>query len=403
MEEVLSLPFLAATRSATPPREGPYASSPPQMIQRLQSTARHEEQGTTEPISAIDSTAPPLPTVLSRSWRRSRYHIFISHMQQEASGDVGTLFFLFEQMGIHGWRDMNQTDLTEAGMRQGVYDSDVFILFLTNSYLSRPFCLLELKWALEFGKKIVIVQEIDERFWPFDLERWKSNRCHRERGGWVEGGLKTTYEQCPALVRDFIESYDAGAMLPFRRRDFEVNALTREILRRASEHDDVIWGSPDGSHLPPPAALRCLDPATTRRIFVFTLDSLETTAMIDDFKSSVEDIAPATVWAEDIAGATHAVMLLVAGSVKPGTASAVLLEEAAEIATTNSFIHFLYVTGNWDFDEFYDLHTRAPTIATRGVASHECMQFRPRDPPPLRYEHDALILEMLRRMRTSSS
>ena len=34
-------------------------------------------------------------------------------------------------------RDMNQKDLTEQGMRQGVKDSDIFILFLTNSVLSR--------------------------------------------------------------------------------------------------------------------------------------------------------------------------------------------------------------------------------------------------------------------------
>ena len=34
-------------------------------------------------------------------------------------------------------RDMCQKDLTEQGMRQGVKDSDIFILFLTNSVLSR--------------------------------------------------------------------------------------------------------------------------------------------------------------------------------------------------------------------------------------------------------------------------
>ena len=36
---------------------------------------------------------------------------------------------------VHGWRDMNQDDLTEAGMCQGVYDSDVFVLFLTNGFM----------------------------------------------------------------------------------------------------------------------------------------------------------------------------------------------------------------------------------------------------------------------------
>ena len=76
-------------------------------------------------------TGNALEPVIPRDSRREKFHLFISHMQNEASGDVGTLFFLFEQMGMRGWRDMNQDDLTESGMRQGVYDSDVFVLFLT--------------------------------------------------------------------------------------------------------------------------------------------------------------------------------------------------------------------------------------------------------------------------------
>ena len=80
---------------------------------------------------------------LSRVWKRDghgkmHYHFFISHNQREASGDVGTLSHLFEARGIHCWRDMTQANLTEEGMREGVEDSDVFVLFLTNSMLSRP-------------------------------------------------------------------------------------------------------------------------------------------------------------------------------------------------------------------------------------------------------------------------
>ena len=406
MEALLSFAFLksAVTCGGSPveSRGGGGVPSPPQLIRRLQSTAR-DHQLTTILISAMDNTTE-LPYVISRSPLRSRYHIFISHMQREASGDVGTLFFLFEQMGVHGWRDMNQIDLTEIGMRQGVYDSDVFILFLTNSYLSRPFCLLELTWALEFGKPIIIVQENDPRFWPFDLERWQKNLCHRAQGGgWVEGDLKTTYEDCPARVREFIESHvtQVGLTLPFRRRDFEVNALTREILRRASEHHTVVWGSHDGTHLPPPAALSSLQEGARRRIFVF--GQSKDIAMINEFKASVEDAAPRTVWSESVASATHAVMLLSKGSVNAGTPSAALLEEAAQVAKKSTgFIHFLYIDESWSFDEFYELHASEPSAATRGVASHECMKFRARNPQLMRYEHDALIFEMLGRMRMAS-
>ena len=41
-------------------------------------------------------------------------------------------------------------EITEKAMRQGVKDSEAFIVFLTNSYLSRSYCLKELGWAIEF-------------------------------------------------------------------------------------------------------------------------------------------------------------------------------------------------------------------------------------------------------------
>jgi hypothetical protein len=155
--------------------------------------------------SAIDDTTLLRP-VIERDAMRARYHIFISHAQKEASGDAATMFFLFEQMGVHGWRDMNQTDLTEEGMRRGVYDSDVFILFLTNSYLSRPFCLAEVTFALEFGKPIIIITEEEERFWPFDLERWKRSECAKKDDEWVvDEDLQKTYETCPDHIRKLIE------------------------------------------------------------------------------------------------------------------------------------------------------------------------------------------------------
>ena len=174
-----------------------------------------------------------------------RYHVFVSHNQMEASGDVGTLFHALEWLGVHAWRDMNQKDLTEegtcahacshiylqprstyvcvrvqsagmwnhvfvlslySGMKQGVYDSDVFILVLTNSVLSRKFCQKEIVWAIEFEKPILIVIEEEERFYSFDYERWLADRLVKkpdssQRKGfvWASGiplcGLR--FDQCP--------------------------------------------------------------------------------------------------------------------------------------------------------------------------------------------------------------
>ena len=212
-------------------------------------------------VSAVDGKTRLAP-VLARDSARPRYHIFISHAQAEASGDVGTLFHALERIGVHGWRDMNQADLTEAAMRRGVYDSDVFIVFLTNSYLARTFCIAELTWALEFGKPIIVVVEEEGRFWPFDLQRWKAGRLAKvaaAHGGsaasaasaaggaaaWgVDCELQVTHAECPRHIRELIEARCAsGSMLPFRRREFEVDAMVHEIVRRSSACASVSWGA----------------------------------------------------------------------------------------------------------------------------------------------------------------
>ena len=56
------------------------------------------------------------------------YHFFISHVQVEASGDVGTLFHFFGGLGLNCWRDMNlHGDITEEAMRDGVRQSTELI------------------------------------------------------------------------------------------------------------------------------------------------------------------------------------------------------------------------------------------------------------------------------------
>ena len=383
MRELLEFPFLQEKKRLR-------TSSAPQ-------SALQERNVEAMPTSAIDGST--LAPVLARRAFRPRYHIFISHVQTEASGDVGTLFFLFEQMGIHGWRDMNQRDLTEAGMRQGVFDSEVFVLFLTNSVLSRTFCLKEITWALEFGKPIIIVREEEDRFWPFDLERWQKNCCRRVHGGgWDVGELQCKFDACPAAVRELIEARSAdGSMLPFRRRDFEVNALTRAIAMKASTFRSIKWGA----HFLDAAAHRNL-PLGLRRVYFIASHSPRTDAVIDACKTSLTAILEETIWAADIRRANNVLMVLTKGCVDPGTLSATLLEEAAGLGKTITFV-FLSPDDDdageaWDFSEFYALHTKAPSLATRTVAAHEALKFRAVTPEAMRYEHDAMCLEILRRM-----
>ena len=49
--------------------------------------------------------------------------------------------------------------------------------------LSRSYCLKEIGWAIDFKKPILILQEVEGRFWPFDYERWKKDECVRNENG----------------------------------------------------------------------------------------------------------------------------------------------------------------------------------------------------------------------------
>ena len=75
---------------------------------------------------------------MSPGFRKMQYHFFISHNKREASGDVGTLLHLFEERGAHCWRERGRNQHKGKGTKEGIRDSAVFILFLTNSALSQP-------------------------------------------------------------------------------------------------------------------------------------------------------------------------------------------------------------------------------------------------------------------------
>jgi hypothetical protein len=57
-------------------------------------------------------------------------------------------------------------------MRQGVRDSQVFLLVLSENVLGSWFCQQELRCAITLGKPIQLVVETDDRFNPFDFNAW---------------------------------------------------------------------------------------------------------------------------------------------------------------------------------------------------------------------------------------
>ena len=112
-----------------------------------------------------ETAAVPAPQWMQYFW-------FLSHAQADAAGTVGELYHAFRRLGLHSWLDMRQERLTLEGMRQGVRDSNVFLLLLSARVLGSWFCRQELLCAIAEGKRIQLVLEADSRFFPFDQQAW---------------------------------------------------------------------------------------------------------------------------------------------------------------------------------------------------------------------------------------
>jgi len=326
--------------------------------------------------------------ILSTNSRRMKYHYFISHMQSEASGDVGTLFFLLTSLGMQCWRDMNQTNITEAAMRQGVFDSSVFILFLTNSVLSRPFCLKEIGWAIQFQKPIIIIVENESRFWAWDKARWENDQCTRARdGSWIQGDLSISFTNCPLRVKEMICKEEKNKnFLPFRRRDFEIASLVQEIVQRSTKYN-LEWGNhytfvPKMQHV-----------LGYRSIRFLSINSKAAKEIEQNLQTSLRERTTKMEWSNTIDTATQVLVLLSHPLIDNCTGQSYIELEQAIQSKKN--IIYMYVKDEWDFGLFY---SSSNSIIKTSISCHEALVYRPLFPEIMAYEHNSLVVELLKRM-----
>ena len=66
-------------------------------------------------------------------------------------------------MGFDCWLDQNAATITKESMKLGVASSQVFLIFLSEGVLTRPFCLFEIETALEMKKPLMLMHETDRR------------------------------------------------------------------------------------------------------------------------------------------------------------------------------------------------------------------------------------------------
>ena len=336
---------------------------------------------------------------------------------------------------------MSQRDLTERGMRQGIFDSDIFIIFLTNSMLSRPFCLKEIGWALDAKKPILIVVETEARFWPFDVSRWQRDECDRDAsapGGWGRrdfGALNAaSYASVPKPIKDLIEAAAvSGAMLPFRRRDFEVHALAREIVARTAQHSSTtgedgvtIRPLPWGACVPRDELDRCACfPSAERVVHVITSATPRALAIKAELTASLAEIAPRTRWVGEAPAdaaakgddskalpesrATHCLVLLTRSLLEESSEGKATLERYLTSLSTTVVAHTVYIYLDdaqekeaWSFGTMGDAGVGfadlPPGVVKDSIGAHEALRYRAAQPASMKYDHVAFCEEVLRRM-----
>jgi hypothetical protein len=346
--------------------------------------------------------------------RLMRYHAFMSHAQADASGTVGTLFLEYEKLGLHNWIDMKQALLTLEGMRQGVRDSQVFLLVLSEHVLGSWFCQQELRCAISLGKPIQLVVETDDRFNPFDFNAWNAFNAAMDQSPVIEtvdeddGHQVDVYrvpdspfDQLPVMCRNAVNDNLPNAVT-YRRRNFEVDSMMRELCAR------------NGVALPAPAELRTddghssaqLQRVSHNRIKVLLICNHSTASgMETELSSALEATGRIVITSDpaDVATVDKVLLLLSKDVLTPPSLEILqsILRLDGQQKRARTYAVFSTDAG-WRFG--CDEQTSAPDIVRHFLNQHEALEYRAPDPDgPNRHEFGAMFLQLLRKLGLDGS
>jgi len=371
--------------------------------------------------------------VLHAKDKNSSTDAFISHMQVQANGEAVRLAQMTKHLGGLPWLDMKATNLTSEGMKCAVRNSKAFVLLLTSDVLTRPFCLLEINTAIDAGIPIIILREDDKRFFPWDFNEWKANKVwDKEQRGFVtikqdttewkevrfrqSSGTDTVWYNtktgdiqvaAPAVVKaavsgthgakgpyDAMDSGDSLAvrklierhrdkMLTIRRRDFEVEALVREIFHRTG-------------HQLPQSTVTEHTPSDMTLTTVFAPGGSAVGGGEDVVKELRETTKGLGVkWVDNATATTFTIIILTGALLK----SPALAKQVSTVLTHKRFLFLYSEVHGWDFGD--RIRSKYPDI-DQSLNDNEAMTYRPPTPSHLRFEHDAMVQEMFRRLYKNS-
>lgn len=131
-------------------------------------TKKHPEFATEEEESEGEAERVEPEAV---PYAKCRWDFFLSHKQSNAQDAVQNLRLALSErfLGASFWLDIEQ-DPTVRGMCNGVSYSRNVLIFLTEGITESKFCQMELRWALEANRNLILVMETDDRHGKPNME-----------------------------------------------------------------------------------------------------------------------------------------------------------------------------------------------------------------------------------------
>ena len=305
---------------------------------------------------------------------------------------------------------MRQEVLTLDGMRQGVRDSEVFILVLSQHVLNSWYVQQEILCAIEEQKPMQLLVEDDPRFYRFDVEEWIRDQEQQDqpehpsenaRGSYTMNGAdekvlidvrpdmgsewqKSNASQLTSLVVQAINEHLPEA-ITFRRRDFEQDAMLRELCKRngldLSDEDEED------------------ERVVVREVQVLVVCEPSTAAEpLASVQRLVEQELLTVVHGPEAVSKASEVLLLLTPGVLQGD-SLTLLQSVVDFDDQHKVdrIVAVYDPRCWRFDS--DEKQLAPDEIKECLNKHEAITFRPETSGANRHEHGAMIKQLLKKLR----
>lgn len=124
-----------------------------------------------------------------------------------------------QNRGTRVWYDNKAKQVTEAGMKEGVANSAIFLLFLSAGCLQRDFVQLEIREAIRLEKPVMLLHETDTRHGAFNFQE--------------------ELAQAPEDIQEVVRNTES---LPWRRRGYEREAMFDQIFNMSKQRKSK-WGA----------------------------------------------------------------------------------------------------------------------------------------------------------------